>query len=1076
MADLWMDADHHGNGINWTDVGEAALAGAGGGVAGSLVGAKLGQGFGHILGDRRSLPGQYFQHLGAGMAGALGGGAAGGLVGGAITIIAGNAIAAAHGQSVNLFHGLGLDTLMQGVEAGIGGGLLGGASEALRTGREPHNGAQSTPEPSGEPPGSSVVRNGDVHVPDDRTRNGVEPASDSGRPEQSLGKVDDPVPQPPPDTTPRHQAAVPDIRPVRVDEAARTSHTVVGRSAPDAERPPAQVQARVVEPVRSEVPRRPVEQVQRPAKTAEIGSWSPRTAPTPESAAQREGQLPKAAYQKPDQNPVESPGYQVSVDATRDRPAPGVAEHLPLPATKTAPVQVTAEPQPASRHPEQASAVEKPPAEIEKPPAITEEAAPSAGNEWKSVVAPAQLVRHIEHGGEHGRSQDVAQGRRGLRQVSPVGDLRRPGGANRPGEVAPKGREGALFQRGRGEHGPGHAPEMVAPRAPDHHRPVAADASPWTPGQPPAGGRPAGGGGDDFRGGGGGGFDRPSAAGDQGGEVEIRFGNASVRIPRGGEVRLGRADSPLSEHFSSYPTVSRGHATLGVDESGRVWVRDEGSSNGTFINGRRLGHGEESTLHQSDRVRLGSDYETNVEITHPDLPDGPVTSPEAQPVVLRLSGPDGSLPLRLAPGEEIRVGRDDLGGLTSDPGLVQQISRNHATIGMDRQRRIWIRDDASTNGAWVSDRRIEPGEKVFLDNGDRVKFGQGLEAGVRLEPERPTPSDPVAEPDRGGHPAVVGPAVDEIPAPPLHPDVAARAVADFPSVFDQPRTLDNLHENLRPDTSFDNLMAVREHSYRSNGVEPPALSRENLDSFLADIWNRRSDPKLKIYDAYSGTVRGSVPDPTGYIKDLVDMIPERADGYPRGALAQHSSGYILLTPDNYLTIDPDDLKFVRYSREGDSQIDIRYRVYVNAHQMAAPDLMKGIVHQIVQDSDRFPGVSLAKISGPTSMRADGVVIYVSDIESAGRVVDWLKDYQQRNPDSFEWPVPAMTNQAAPGISVGAEPEESMGRVSFGSVRSGIISEQLHSAQSFAEFQDAVLRGFDRNGIDSLRPHRNTERL
>ena len=45
---------------------------------------------------------------------------------------------------------------------------------------------------------------------------------------------------------------------------------------------------------------------------------------------------------------------------------------------------------------------------------------------------------------------------------------------------------------------------------------------------------------------------------------------------------------------------------------------------------------------------------------------------------------------------------------------------------------------------------------------------------------------------------------------------------------------------------------------------------------------------------------------------------------------------------------------------------------------------------------------LAWVSGPAKVRTDGMVVYVSDPESAGRVVDWLKGYQRQNPDSFGW--------------------------------------------------------------------------
>jgi uncharacterized RDD family membrane protein YckC len=68
----------------------------------------------------------------------------------------------------------------------------------------------------------------------------------------------------------------------------------------------------------------------------------------------------------------------------------------------------------------------------------------------------------------------------------------------------------------------------------------------------------------------------------------------------GGDFVIGRerdCDLPLGDG-----TVSRHHAAVGV-EGGRVTVRDLGSSNGTFVNGRRLR--AEAELAAGDRLRLG---------------------------------------------------------------------------------------------------------------------------------------------------------------------------------------------------------------------------------------------------------------------------------------------------------------------------------------------------------------------------------------------------------------------------------------------------------------------------------------
>ena len=62
-------------------------------------------------------------------------------------------------------------------------------------------------------------------------------------------------------------------------------------------------------------------------------------------------------------------------------------------------------------------------------------------------------------------------------------------------------------------------------------------------------------------------------------------------LGRTGDVRL---DSP---------SVSRVHAQIWTDD-GRVWIADDGSVNGTFLNGRRLTAGAEP-LDNGDQIRLG---------------------------------------------------------------------------------------------------------------------------------------------------------------------------------------------------------------------------------------------------------------------------------------------------------------------------------------------------------------------------------------------------------------------------------------------------------------------------------------
>ncbi|HEY9286088.1 MAG TPA: FHA domain-containing protein [Pyrinomonadaceae bacterium] len=73
--------------------------------------------------------------------------------------------------------------------------------------------------------------------------------------------------------------------------------------------------------------------------------------------------------------------------------------------------------------------------------------------------------------------------------------------------------------------------------------------------------------------------------------------------PGGRRINVGRAsDSDLSLGHGS---VSKIHAALQMNREGTLLVTDTGSTNGTFINGRRLAYGEARTIEDGDVVGFG---------------------------------------------------------------------------------------------------------------------------------------------------------------------------------------------------------------------------------------------------------------------------------------------------------------------------------------------------------------------------------------------------------------------------------------------------------------------------------------
>ncbi len=91
--------------------------------------------------------------------------------------------------------------------------------------------------------------------------------------------------------------------------------------------------------------------------------------------------------------------------------------------------------------------------------------------------------------------------------------------------------------------------------------------------------------------------------------LRLAFDTGNVEVPAGTSLLLGRdpAESLVAAAFADFDNVSRRHATVTVDDAGRATIRDENSTNGTFVNGDRVLPGTAVRLADGDTVRLGAD-------------------------------------------------------------------------------------------------------------------------------------------------------------------------------------------------------------------------------------------------------------------------------------------------------------------------------------------------------------------------------------------------------------------------------------------------------------------------------------
>ncbi len=107
------------------------------------------------------------------------------------------------------------------------------------------------------------------------------------------------------------------------------------------------------------------------------------------------------------------------------------------------------------------------------------------------------------------------------------------------------------------------------------------------------------------------------------------------------DFRIGGDSSRDLDLVLTNPKVSGHHCTVQVFPRGDIWVRDESSRNGTFVDGERIPTGDKRAAHVGSEIRLGT--EISFKIARPgapagehrrtkieDAPQGP--APAAQPV------------------------------------------------------------------------------------------------------------------------------------------------------------------------------------------------------------------------------------------------------------------------------------------------------------------------------------------------------------------------------------------------------------------------------------------------------------
>lgn len=170
--------------------------------------------------------------------------------------------------------------------------------------------------------------------------------------------------------------------------------------------------------------------------------------------------------------------------------------------------------------------------------------------------------------------------------------------------------------------------------------------------------------------------------------------------------------------------VSRRHAQINM-EHGTVTVEDIGSTNGTKVAENRLAAGQKQPLNNGETISLGG-FELKLSMpgetnkTHAAMSGRTATmaaAPVAEGPIATLIYSGNELPL--TPGKHKFGRRTDNDLVISDPF----VSGSHGEIEVS-DIAIHITDTGSTNGTFINDAKLNPGQRSQIHPGDNIRLGQ----------------------------------------------------------------------------------------------------------------------------------------------------------------------------------------------------------------------------------------------------------------------------------------------------------------------------------------------------------------
>lgn len=170
-----------------------------------------------------------------------------------------------------------------------------------------------------------------------------------------------------------------------------------------------------------------------------------------------------------------------------------------------------------------------------------------------------------------------------------------------------------------------------------------------------------------------------------------------------GENILGREEADILLFYDR--AVSRRHCRITWEDE-ECFLEDLGSTNGTFLNGRRINPGERVPIYDGDEISVG---DSTFRFVCPFRKEKPLLAKG----ILVLEGRE--VPIER---EEFILGRREGDLLIPDP----YVSSRHCKITFE-EGKAFIEDLYSTNGTFLNGEEIERGKKVLLEDGATIEIG-----------------------------------------------------------------------------------------------------------------------------------------------------------------------------------------------------------------------------------------------------------------------------------------------------------------------------------------------------------------